>query len=101
MPEGTRFQVLAPVVRGRKGEYADLFRDLGAQGFARARVDGETVPLAKPPALEKNIKHTIEGVVDRLVVRENIRQRLTDSVETALRCADGLVLADLDGLDAG
>src|SRR5690625_3138533 len=100
MPEGTRFQVLAPVVRGRKGEYADLFRDLGAQGFARARVDGETVPLAEPPALEKNIKHTIEVVVDRLVVRENIRQRLTDSVETALRLADGLVLVDLVDLDA-
>ena len=99
LPEGTRFQVLAPVVRGRKGEYADLFRDLGAQGFARARVDGETVPLADPPTLEKNIKHTIEVVVDRLVVRENIRQRLTDSVETALRLADGLVLADLVDAD--
>ena len=100
MPEGTRFQVLAPVVRGRKGEYADLFRDLGAQGFARARVDGETVPLAEPPVLEKNIKHTIEVVVDRLVVRDNIRQRLTDSVETALRLADGLVLIDLVDVDA-
>ncbi|MGC0271411.1 excinuclease ABC subunit UvrA [Pseudactinotalea sp. Z1739] len=99
MPEGTRFQVLAPVVRGRKGEYADLFRDLGAQGFARARVDGETVPLAEPPPLEKNLKHTIEVVVDRLVVRENIRQRLTDSVETALRLAEGLLLVDLVDAD--
>ncbi|WP_345215750.1 excinuclease ABC subunit UvrA [Georgenia halophila] len=100
MPEGTRFQVLAPVVRGRKGEYADVFRELQAQGFARARVDGEVVQLSEPPALEKKLKHDIEVVVDRLVVRENVRQRLTDSVETALRLADGLVLVDLVDLDA-
>ncbi|MFD1717987.1 excinuclease ABC subunit UvrA [Georgenia deserti] len=102
MPEGTRFQVLAPVVRGRKGEYADVFRELQSQGFARARVDGEVIQLAEPPSLEKNIKHDIDVVVDRLVVRENVRQRLTDSVETALRLADGLMVADfvdLDGAD--
>lgn len=98
LEEGTRYQVLAPVVRGRKGEYADLFDELQQQGFARARVDGETVQLTDPPALEKNIKHTIEVVVDRLVARDGVRQRLTDSVETALRLADGLVLIDpVDG----
>src|SRR3954452_349824 len=67
LPEGTRFQVLAPVIRGRKGEYADLFRELQTKGFARARVDGETVSLAEPPELEKKLKHTIEVVVDRLL----------------------------------
>ena len=98
LEEGTRYQVLAPVVRGRKGEYADLFEELQQQGFARARVDGETVQLTEPPKLEKNIKHTIEVVVDRLVARDGVRQRLTDSVETALRLADGLVLIDpVDG----
>ncbi|MFD1506897.1 excinuclease ABC subunit UvrA [Georgenia yuyongxinii] len=100
MPEGTRFQVLAPMIRGRKGEYAELFRDLQSQGFARARVDGEVVPLADPPKLEKKIKHDIDVVVDRLVVRENVRQRLTDSVETALRLAEGLVVAELVDLPA-
>ncbi|GIG54496.1 excinuclease ABC subunit UvrA [Demequina activiva] len=98
LPEGTRYQVLAPVVRGRKGEYADLFEELQQQGFARARVDGETVQLTDPPQLEKKLKHTIEVVVDRLVARDGVRQRLTDSVETALRIADGLVLIDpVDG----
>ena len=94
MPEGTRYQVLAPVVRGRKGEYQDLFEDLQGQGFARARVDGETIQLSEPPQLEKKLKHDIEVVVDRLVARDGIRQRLTDSVETALRIADGLVVID-------
>ncbi|MFN8077421.1 MAG: excinuclease ABC subunit UvrA [Kineosporiaceae bacterium] len=93
-PEGTRFQVLAPVIRGRKGEYADLFRDLQAKGFARARVDGEVVALAEPPQLEKKLKHTIEVVVDRLVVKASAKRRLTDSVETALGLAEGLLLVD-------
>ncbi|WP_084103906.1 excinuclease ABC subunit UvrA [Demequina sp. NBRC 110056] len=98
LPEGTRYQVLAPVVRGRKGEYADVFEELQQQGFARARVDGETVQLTDPPQLEKKLKHDIEVVVDRLVARDGVRQRLTDSVETALRLADGLVLIDpVDG----
>ncbi|MFW7415049.1 excinuclease ABC subunit UvrA [Demequina sp. SO4-18] len=98
LPEGTRYQVLAPVVRGRKGEYADLFEELQQQGFARARVDGETVQLTDVPQLEKKLKHTIEVVVDRLVARDGVRQRLTDSVETALRIAEGLVLIDpVDG----
>ncbi|WP_084078640.1 excinuclease ABC subunit UvrA [Demequina sp. NBRC 110057] len=94
LPEGTRYQVLAPVVRGRKGEYADLFEELQQQGFARARVDGEVVQLTDPPQLEKKLKHDIEVVVDRLVARDGVQRRLTDSVETALRLADGLVLID-------
>ena len=94
LPEGTRYQVLAPVIRGRKGEYADLFSELQQQGFARARVDGETVQLSEPPTLEKKLKHDIEVVVDRLVARDGVRQRLADSVETALRIADGLVVID-------
>ncbi len=98
LPEGTRYQVLAPMVRGRKGEYADLFAELQQQGFARARVDGESVQLSDPPSLEKKLKHDIEVVVDRLVARDGVRQRLADSVETALRLADGLVVIDpVDG----
>jgi len=99
MPEGTRFQVLAPMIRGRKGEYSELFRDLQSQGFARARVDGVVAPLAEPPVLDKKLKHDIDVVVDRLVIRDNVRQRLTDSVETALRLADGLVVVELVDLD--
>ncbi|PKQ26230.1 MAG: excinuclease ABC subunit A [Actinobacteria bacterium HGW-Actinobacteria-4] len=94
LPEGTRYQVLAPMVRGRKGEYQDVFEELQQQGFARARVDGETVQLSDPPVLEKKLKHTIEVVVDRLVARDGVRQRLSDSVETALKLADGLVVID-------
>ncbi len=93
-PDGTRYQVLAPVVRGRKGEYQELFDELQQQGFARAKVDGETINLAEPPTLEKQVKHTIEVVVDRLVAREGVRQRLADSVETALKVADGIVIID-------
>jgi excinuclease ABC subunit A len=95
LPQGTRFQVLAPVVRGRKGEYADLFRDLQSKGFARARVDGETVSLAEPPSLEKKLKHSIDVVVDRLVVKPSAHRRLTDSVETALELSGGILTADL------
>ena len=94
LPEGTRYQVLAPMVRGRKGEYADLFAELQQQGFARARVDGETVQLSEPPSLEKKLKHHIEVVIDRLVAKDGVRQRLADSVETALRLAEGLVIID-------
>ncbi len=94
LPEGTRYQVLAPMVRGRKGEYADLFADLQQQGFARAKVDGEAIQLSEPPVLEKKLKHNVEVVVDRLVARDGIRQRLADSVETALRLAEGLVIID-------
>jgi excinuclease ABC subunit A len=93
LPEGTRFQVLAPVVRGRKGEYEGLLADLAGQGFARARIDGEMVELADLAAdhrLERYEQHSIEVVVDRLVAREGIERRLTDSLETALRLAEGV-----------
>ena len=99
MDEGTRFQVLAPVVRGRKGEYTELFEELTGRGFSRVRVDGEVHRLGEVPALSKKLKHDIEVVVDRLVVREGIRQRLTDSVETALQLAGGLVVIDKVDLD--
>jgi excinuclease ABC subunit A len=94
MEEGTRFQVLAPVVRGRKGEYVDLFAELQAKGFARVRVDGVVHPLTEPPKLKKQEKHTIEVVIDRLTVKESSKQRLTDSVETALGLAGGIVVLD-------
>ena len=99
LPEGTRYQVLAPVVRGRKGEYADLFAELQAKGFARARVDGEVVQLTAPPALEKKLKHDIEVVIDRLVARVGVQRRLTDSVETALGLSGGLLVVDLVDAD--
>ncbi|MEU8223108.1 excinuclease ABC subunit UvrA [Kribbella sp. NPDC048915] len=94
LEEGTRFQVLAPVVRGRKGEYVDLFRQLTGQGFSRARVDGETIQLTDPPKLDKQKKHSIDVVVDRLAVKGSAKQRLTDSIETALGLASGLVVLD-------
>ena len=94
MPEGTRFQVLAPVIRERKGEYVDLFADLQAKGYARVRVDGVVHPLTEPPKLKKQEKHTIEVVVDRLGVKPSSKQRITDSVETALGLAGGLVILD-------
>ncbi|GHJ44842.1 UvrABC system protein A [Catellatospora sp. TT07R-123] len=94
MEEGTRFQVLAPVIRGRKGEYLDLFSDLQSRGFARARVDGVVHSLTEVPKLAKQQKHTIEVVVDRLAVKESSKQRLTDSVETALGLAGGIVIMD-------
>ncbi|MCU0259893.1 MAG: excinuclease ABC subunit UvrA [Ilumatobacteraceae bacterium] len=99
LPEGTRFQVLAPVVRGRKGEYDTLLEDLSGQGFVRARIDGETVTidefLRRDERLAKYEQHTIEIVVDRLVQREGIERRLTDSLETALRLADGVAEVEL------
>ncbi len=99
LEEGRRFQVLAPVIRGRKGEYVDLLKDLQVQGFARARIDGVTQTLDNPPALDKKLKHTIEVVVDRLAVKESAKRRLTDSVETALQLAGGLLVIDFVDLD--
>ncbi|ALD64208.1 excinuclease ABC subunit UvrA [Glutamicibacter soli] len=99
LPERTRFQILAPVVRARKGEFVDLFAELSAKGFSRARVDGQTIQLTDPPKLAKQVKHTIEVVVDRLAMKEEVRQRLTDSIETALGIADGRVLADFVDLE--
>ncbi|WP_239376711.1 excinuclease ABC subunit UvrA [Frankia sp. Cj5] len=101
LPEGTRFQVLAPIVRGRKGEYLDLFADLQSKGFARARVDGGVLALTDVPKLEKQRKHTIEVVVDRLAVKASAKQRLTDSIETALGLGGGLVLLDFVDRDPG
>ncbi len=99
LDEGTRFQVLAPVIRGRKGEYIELFRQLQTQGFSRARVDGEIHTLdtlsSDGPRLDKQKKHTIEVVVDRLAVKASSKRRLTDSVETALNLASGLVVFDM------
>jgi excinuclease ABC subunit A len=97
---GARFQVLAPVIRGRKGEYVDLFRQLQSQGYARVRVDGEVHALTDPPTLNKQQKHTIEVVVDRLAVKRSARQRLTDSIETALGLSGGLVTLDFVDRDA-
>ncbi|CAB4942866.1 unannotated protein [freshwater metagenome] len=91
---GSKFQVLAPVIRERKGEYSDLFRQLQTQGFSRARVDGVVHSLAEPPTLKKSEKHTIEVVVDRLAVKSESKRRLTDSIETALRLSSGLVTLD-------
>ena len=104
MDEGTRFMVLAPVVRGRKGEYGALLDDLAKQGFARARVDGATVELADRSGLDlaRYEQHTIEVVVDRLVRRDDIRRRLTESLETALSLAEGVaevVVVDADGTE--
>jgi excinuclease ABC subunit A len=90
LPEGTRFQVLAPVVRGRKGEYEKLLGDLARKGFSRARIDGEVRDLSDSIRLPKNYKHTIEVVVDRLVAKADIRRRVADSIETALQLAEGL-----------
>src|SRR5205085_3980945 len=106
LPEGTRFQVLAPVVRGRKGEYEGLLADLAGQGYARARIDGELVELstiagaagaggADAGRLARYEMHTIEVVVDRLVLRDGIERRLTDSLETALRLAEGVAEVEI------
>jgi excinuclease ABC subunit A len=95
LPEGTRFTVNAPVVRDRKGEYRDVFEELRAEGFTRVKVDGEQHLLEEPPTLDKKFKHTIEVVVDRLVMKQDLRQRLAQSVETASALAEGLVVVDV------
>jgi excinuclease ABC subunit A len=100
-PEGTRFQILAQIVDQKKGEFVDLFRDLNAQGFARAVVDGEVVQLAEAKPLKKTFKHDIAVVVDRLVSKPDIVGRLTDSVETALKLADGRIVIDFVDIEAG
>src|SRR5437016_5427091 len=97
LPEGTRFTVNAPVVRDRKGEYKDVFQELRADGFTRVKVDGEQHLLEEPPELDKKFKHTIEVVVDRLVMKPDLRTRLAQSVETAAALADGLVVVDVIG----
>ncbi len=91
LPEGTRLQLLAPLVRGRKGEYTKLFEEIAKEGFARVRVDGETKELREKIVLDKKRKHTIEVIVDRLVMKPDVRKRLTDSVEMTLRLSTGIV----------
>jgi excinuclease ABC subunit A len=93
-PATTKFQILAPVVRARKGEFLDLFQDLISQGYSRARIDGEVVALSEAPKLKKQEKHTIEVVIDRLTAKAESKSRLTDSIETALRLAQGIVILD-------
>ena len=100
MPAGSKFQVLAPVIRARKGEFLDLFKDFTTQGYARVRVDGTVYAIADIPKLKKQEKHTIEVVVDRLSVKEESKSRITDSIETALRLASGLVILDFVDLKA-
>lgn len=99
-PEGTRVQILAPVVKGRKGQHLDLIKDLSGEGFSRLRVDGEIWRINEVPPLAKTKKHSIEIVVDRLALKAGIRTRLTDSVETALRRAGGTLIADFVDLPA-
>ena len=95
LPEGTRIQVMAPVIRGKKGEHAKVFEDAKRSGYVRVRVDGSLYELDEEIKLEKNKKHSIEIIVDRLIIRPDIRQRLTDSVETAAKLSGGLVIVNL------
>ncbi|MET9864064.1 excinuclease ABC subunit UvrA [Streptomyces smyrnaeus] len=99
LEEGSRFQVLSPLVRQRKGEFVDLFNELQTKGYSRARVDGQTIQLSEPPQLKKQEKHTIEVVVDRLTVKPSAKRRLTDSVETALGLSGGMVILDFVDLE--
>ncbi len=99
LPEGSRFMVLAPIVRGRKGEYGKQFEELRAEGFSRVKVDGELRRLDEEIVLDKKYKHDIAVVVDRLVMKDDLRKRLADSIETAVALADGLVEIEL--VDSG
>ncbi|MBA3301891.1 MAG: excinuclease ABC subunit UvrA, partial [Thermoleophilaceae bacterium] len=99
LPEGTRFMVTAPIIRGRKGEYGKLFEELRSEGFTRVKVDGELRRLEEDFALDKKFKHDISVVVDRLVMRDDLRKRLTDSIETASGHAEGIV--DIEMVDSG
>jgi excinuclease ABC subunit A len=100
LPAGTKIQLLAPMIRGRKGEYSKLFEEIGKEGFARVRIDGEIQELRDKIELDKKRKHTIEVVVDRLVIKPDIRKRLTDSVETTLRLSTGIVTVLYEALNA-
>src|SRR5690606_25235017 len=94
LPEGSRIYLLAPIVRGRKGEYRKELADLQKQGFQRVKINGEFYPIEEAPALDKKYKHNIDVVVDRLVVRADIASRLADSLQTALGLADGLAVVE-------
>ena len=97
LEERTRIQLLAPIVRGRKGEHAKVFQNAKKSGYVRVRVDGNVYDLSEDIPMEKNKKHNIEIVVDRLVVKPGIEKRLTDSIETTLNLADGLMIVDVIG----
>jgi excinuclease ABC subunit A len=99
-PEGTKVQICAPLIRGKKGEHKDIFAGIQQQGFVRVRVDGDIYDLKNVPLLDKNKKHNIAAVVDRLIIKDSVRIRLADSVETALKLADGIVLVLMQGPDA-
>jgi excinuclease ABC subunit A len=101
MPEGSKFQVLAPVIRARKGEFLDLFKDFTTAGYSRVRINGSVYQISEAPKLKKQEKHTIEVVVDRLSVKNESKSRITDSIETALRLASGLVILDFVDIKAG
>ena len=100
LPEGTRFMVLAPLVRGQKGQHEEVLRTVQREGFVRVRVDGEICEIKAVPELKKSVKHTIEVVVDRLILKESVRPRLGDSLEAALRLSDGLVIISYEDKDA-
>ncbi len=95
MPEGTKFQILAPIVKGRKGEFSTTLEDLARRGFARARIDGEVRDLSEKIRLDRYFQHDIDVIVDRLVIKEGMQTRLTDSIETALKLAEGIAAIDL------
>ena len=97
LPEGTKLQLLAPVVRGRKGEHAKVLERAKKSGYVRVRVDGSLYELTEEIKLDKNIKHNIEIIVDRLVVKEGINRRLTDSIENVMELANGLMIVDIIG----
>jgi len=97
LPVNSRVHILAPIVRGRKGEFKEVFEDIRREGFVRLRVDGAVVEIDEPPSLDKNKKHTIEIVVDRLIIKHDIGRRLTDSLETALKLGSGLVIVESPG----
>ena len=101
MPEGSKFQVLAPVIRARKGEFLDLFKDFTTAGYSRVRINGSVYQISEVPKLKKQEKHTIEVVVDRLSVKNESKSRITDSIETALRLASGLVILDFVDIKTG
>ena len=101
MPEGSKFQVLAPVIRARKGEFLDLFKNFTTAGYSRVRINGSVYQISEAPKLKKQEKHTIEVVVDRLSVKNESKSRITDSIETALRLASGLVILDFVDIKAG
>ena len=101
MPEGSKFQVLAPVIRARKGEFLDLFKDFTTAGYSRVRINGSVYQISEVPKLKKQEKHTIEVVVDRLSVKSESKSRITDSIETALRLANGLVILDFVDIKTG